>query len=51
MVPEHGKRLALGVVVDTGEMDQRGVTPMNRESHSFNQIEALANPDDLSTLR
>ena len=51
MVPEHGKRLALGVVVvDAGEMDKRGITPNYWEGYSFHQIEALANPDDLSVL-
>jgi hypothetical protein len=50
MVPEHGKRLALGVVVDAGEMDKRGVTSNDWEGYPFHQIESLASPDDLSTL-
>ena len=49
-LPEDLEGLPLGVVVDTGQPNQRGVPRIHRRDYLFNKIEALANRYDLTKL-
>lgn len=50
MFPKHLQRLPLGIVINTGQPDKRRITRMYRGNRLLNQIEALANSDNLTEL-
>ena len=51
LLPEHGQRLTLRVVLDAVHADQRVVTRMWRGNGLFDEVETLAYSDDLAGLR
>jgi len=47
MIPQHFKRLPLGVIIDTRKLDQQRVGGTGWRNYVINEVKALSNLNDL----